>query len=201
MYACVPRPTTMTHHFMYDCVPRPTTMTHHFMYDCVPRPTTMAHHCMYDCVPRPTTMAHHCMYDCVPRPTTMTGKRNGLVRCGSPCTRPVSLKFLYNTSPLFSKMAQNLDLRCVLILDPSILCAGAKTRLESRIKKFTPHCVCRPLCVRHISPACALLYCMCPIVCALFYCMCPILLYCMCPILLYGTKPPFYQLKLPTSEL
>ena len=27
---------------------------------------------------------------------------------------------------------------------PSTLGAGAKTRLESRIKKFTPHCVCRP---------------------------------------------------------
>ena len=41
-------------------------------------------------------------------------------------------------------MARNLDLRCVLISDPSILGAGAKTRLESRIKRFTPHCVCRP---------------------------------------------------------
>ena len=39
---------------------------------------------------------------------------------------------------------QNLDLRCVLISDPSTLGAGAKTRLESRIKKFTPHCICRP---------------------------------------------------------
>ena len=28
---------------------------------------------------------------------------------------------------------------------PSTLGAGAKTRLESRIKKFTPHCGCRPL--------------------------------------------------------
>ena len=73
---------------------------------------------------------------------------------------------------LFIKMAckQNLDLRCVLISDPGTLGAGAKTRLhtpkavtyheqphycrfmighsvgrmESRIKKFTPHCVCRP---------------------------------------------------------
>ena len=39
---------------------------------------------------------------------------------------------------------QNLDLRCVLISDPSTLGAGAKTRLESRIKKFTPHCIYRP---------------------------------------------------------
>ena len=40
-------------------------------------------------------------------------------------------------------MAQNLGLRCVLISDPSTLGAGAKTRLESRIKEFTPHCVYR----------------------------------------------------------
>ena len=51
-------------------------------------------------------------------------------------------------APLFVKMAQNLDLRCVLISDPGTLGAGAKTRLESRIKKFTPHCVCRPAGVR-----------------------------------------------------
>ena len=38
-------------------------------------------------------------------------------------------------------MAQNLDLRCVLISDPGTLGAGAKTRLESRIKGFPPHCV------------------------------------------------------------
>ena len=71
----------------------------------------------------------------------------------------------------FFKMAckQNLDLRCVLISDPSTLSARAKTRphtpkavtyheqphycrfmighslrrIESRIKKFAPHCVCR----------------------------------------------------------
>ena len=48
------------------------------------------------------------------------------------------------TAPLFVKMAQSLDLRCVLISDPGTFGAGAKTRLESRIKKFTPHCVCRP---------------------------------------------------------
>ena len=28
-------------------------------------------------------------------------------------------------------MAQNLDLRCVLISDPGTLCAGAKTRLHT----------------------------------------------------------------------
>ena len=47
--------------------------------------------------------------------------------------------------PFLFKMAckQNLDLRCVLISDPGTLGAGAKTRLESRIKKFkfTPHTV------------------------------------------------------------
>ena len=42
------------------------------------------------------------------------------------------------------KMAceQNLDLRCVWISDPGTLGAGAKTRLESRIKNFTPQCIC-----------------------------------------------------------
>ena len=41
-------------------------------------------------------------------------------------------------------MSQNLDLRCVLISDPGTLGAWAKTRLESRIKKFTPHlCIFR----------------------------------------------------------
>ena len=69
----------------------------------------------------------------------------------------------------FLQMAQHLDLRCVLISDPSTLGAEAKTRLhtpkavtyheqpqycrfmighslvrvESKIKKFTPHCICR----------------------------------------------------------
>ena len=40
------------------------------------------------------------------------------------------------TAPLVFQMAckQNLDLRCALISDPSTLGAGAKTRLESRIK-------------------------------------------------------------------
>ena len=38
---------------------------------------------------------------------------------------------------------QNQDSRCVLILDPGTVGAGAKTRLESRIKKCTPHCVFR----------------------------------------------------------
>ena len=76
-------------------------------------------------------------------------------------------------------MQAKLDLRCVLISDPSTLGAGAKTRLhtpkdvtyreqthycrfmighslvrmESRIKKVTPHCVCRPLGYRALSYA------------------------------------------------
>ena len=45
---------------------------------------------------------------------------------------------------------QNLDLRCVLISDPSTLGAGAKTRLESRIKKFTPHCIYRYKTIREL---------------------------------------------------
>ena len=79
---------------------------------------------------------------------------------------------LLQRSTLVSKITckQNLDLRCVLISDPSTLGAGAKTRfhtpkavtyheqpdycrfmighslgrMDSRIKKFTPHCMCRP---------------------------------------------------------
>ena len=71
-----------------------------------------------------------------------TGKVSGSC-VGSALQRvqPISKSYI---APLFFKMAQNLDLRCVLISDPSTLGAGAKTRLESRIKKFTPHCVCRP---------------------------------------------------------
>ena len=34
-------------------------------------------------------------------------------------------------------------MRCVLISDPSTLCAGDKTRLESRMKEFAPRCICR----------------------------------------------------------
>ena len=74
-------------------------------------------------------------------------------------------------APPFFKPAQNLDLRCSLISDPGTLGAGAKTRLhtpkavtyhgqphycrfmighslgrmESRIKKFTPRCIYRPI--------------------------------------------------------
>ena len=61
------------------------------------------------------------------------------------CHTGQSISTIY-TTPLFFKMAckQNLDLRCVLISDPGTLGAGAKTRLESRIKKFTPRCVYRP---------------------------------------------------------
>ena len=53
---------------------------------------------------------------------------------------------ILKSRPLFVKMAckQNLDLRCVLISGPSTLGAGAKTRLESIIKQFTPHCFYRP---------------------------------------------------------
>ena len=56
--------------------------------------------------------------------------------------RPVNPIFLHK-APFFQNGA-NLDLRCVLISDPGTLGAGAKTRLESRIKKLMPHRVCRP---------------------------------------------------------
>ena len=39
-------------------------------------------------------------------------------------------------APRFFQNAQNLDLRCVLLSDPSTFGAGGKTRLASRIKKF-----------------------------------------------------------------
>ena len=87
-----------------------------------------------------------------------------------PADAPYAL-LTFHIVPLFVRMAhkQNLDSRCVLISDPGTLGAGAKTRLhtpkavtyheqpqycrcmighslgriESRIKKFAPHCVCR----------------------------------------------------------
>ena len=57
-----------------------------------------------------------------------------------PCSRPVNLKIL-NRAPFFQNGAKSGFEMC---FGPSTLGAGAKTRLESRIKKFTPHCVCRP---------------------------------------------------------
>ena len=50
--------------------------------------------------------------------------------------------------PFLFKTAQNWDLRCVLLSDPSIfgpLGVPTKTRLESSIKKFNPHFIYRPL--------------------------------------------------------
>ena len=104
-----------------------------------------------------------CPYDPI-RDPVLVGRNDPLA--GQPISK------IYST-PLFFKMAckQNLDLRCVLISDPGTLGAGAKTRpntpkavtyheqphhgrfmighslgrMESRIKKFTPHCVCRPI--------------------------------------------------------
>ena len=58
--------------------------------------------------------------------------------------------------PLFSKRlaSKNLDLRCAMISDPRTLGAGAKTCLESRTKKFTPHCICRPSKRRQCCSTC-----------------------------------------------
>ena len=56
---------------------------------------------------------------------------------------PRNLKILHS-APFFSfKTAQNPNLRCVLISDPSTLRARDKTHLESSINKCTPHCVCK----------------------------------------------------------
>ena len=58
-----------------------------------------------------------------------------------------------SSTPLFFNMAckQNLDLRCALISGPTTLGSWAKTRLESRIKKFMPHCICKPDDYNYIS--------------------------------------------------
>ena len=53
--------------------------------------------------------------------------------------RPVNLKSLHN-APFFQNGGKSAFEMC---FGPSTLGAGAKTRLESRIKEFTPHCVCR----------------------------------------------------------
>ena len=119
----------------------------------------------------------HLMSCCVvanlPTSGTSLAKKGSNVACltsGSPSIPGPSI-LCSSTAPLFFKMAQNLDLGCVLISDPNTLGAGAKTRLhtpkavtyheqphycrfmighslgrmESRIKKCTPHCNCRPL--------------------------------------------------------
>ena len=51
----------------------------------------------------------------------------------------MALKFL-RRAPFYQNGAKSGFEMC---FGPSTLGAGAKTCLESRIKKFTPHCVCR----------------------------------------------------------
>ena len=60
-----------------------------------------------------------------------------------------NLKFLHN-APFFQNGAKSGFEMC---FGPSTLGAGAKTRLESRIKKLTPHCVCRPFQARLMTNA------------------------------------------------
>ena len=55
--------------------------------------------------------------------------------------RPVNLKFL-NRAPFFQNGAKSGFEMCFDIGSQHVLGAGAKTRLESRIKEFTPHCIC-----------------------------------------------------------
>ena len=57
-----------------------------------------------------------------------------------PLYEPVNLKILRN-APFFQNGAKSGFEMCS---GPSTSGAGAKTRPESRIKEFTPHCVCRP---------------------------------------------------------
>ncbi len=49
-----------------------------------------------------------------------------------------SISKIYTTPPFFQNGAKSGFEMC---FGPSTLGAGAKTRLESRIKQFTPHCV------------------------------------------------------------
>ena len=131
---------------------------------------------------------------CITPPIFQNGEKSGFGMCFGPSTLGAGAKTRLESrmkkftphciytlarqpiksciTPLFFKMAckQNLDLRCVLISDPSTLGAGDKTRLhtpkavtyheqphycrfvighslgriESRITKFTLHCICRP---------------------------------------------------------
>ena len=64
-----------------------------------------------------------------------------LTRPNSPGTRPVNLQSLHPSHFFQNGAKSGFEMCC----GPSTLGAGAKTRLESRIKEFTPHCVCRPL--------------------------------------------------------
>ena len=58
--------------------------------------------------------------------------------------RPGNLKIL-NRAPFFQNGATSGFKMCVGLGPAAPKGAGAKTRLESRIKNFTPHCVCRPV--------------------------------------------------------
>ena len=60
------------------------------------------------------------------------------VLCQRACAGPINLKFLHN-APFFQNGAKSGFEMCFGL---STLGAGAKSRLESRIKRFTPHCVC-----------------------------------------------------------
>ena len=56
---------------------------------------------------------------------------------------------ILHPAPLFQNGAKSGFEMC---FGPSTLGAGAKTRLESRIKKFTPHCVCRTVHLKSNCP-------------------------------------------------
>ena len=58
--------------------------------------------------------------------------------------KALNLKFKHRSQ--FFKMAQNLDLRYVLVPAPFRFMIGHSLgRMESRLQKFTPHCICRRL--------------------------------------------------------
>ena len=70
--------------------------------------------------------------------------------------RPVNLKFL-RRAPFYQNGAKSGFEMC---FGPSTLGAGAKTRLESRIKKFTPHQITSGLQLYQIKATIAHTYCM-----------------------------------------
>ena len=65
-----------------------------------------------------------------------------LIQCAKASCGPVNLSFLHHAPLFFFQNGAKSGFE--MCFGPSTLGAGAITRLESGINKFTPHCVCRP---------------------------------------------------------
>ena len=74
--------------------------------------------------------------ECCQWPSAHSGEKR---RCHSERGRSISNSYI---TPLFGQNGAKSGFE--MCFGPGTLGAGAKTRLESRIKEFTPHCVCRP---------------------------------------------------------